>query len=102
MNCGIPIPTASESYQPFVSWQRACQVFFNRNGNEYGDFETRDRVISEAFKLYAYTQPEIATHLGLDRTTNSKIVSSIQLKNGTGCSTGWIPDHDMVVSGMTA
>ena len=45
------------------------------NGNKYGDPETRNRIIFEAFKLYAYTQSEIAIHLELDRTTISKIVN---------------------------
>jgi len=45
------------------------------NGNEFGDLEKRDRIIREAFKLYAYTQSEIAAFLGLNRTTISKIVS---------------------------
>ncbi|MCJ7500508.1 hypothetical protein MUP29_09650 [bacterium] len=45
------------------------------NGNELGDPEKRDRIIQEAFKLYAYTQSEIAAFLGLDRTTISKIVT---------------------------
>ena len=45
------------------------------NGNEFGDLEKRDRIIREAFKLYAYTQSEIAAFLGLDRTTISKIVT---------------------------
>lgn len=44
-------------------------------GCEYGDLETRNRISLDAFKLYAYTQSEIAAFLGLDRTTISKIVS---------------------------
>jgi len=35
------------------------------NGNEHGDFETRNQIIIEAFNFYAYTQSEIADHLGL-------------------------------------
>lgn len=45
------------------------------NGNEYGNLETRNRIIFDAFKHYAYTQSEIAAHLKLDRTTISKIVN---------------------------
>lgn len=45
------------------------------NGNEHGILEKRNRIICDAFKLYAYTQTEIADYLGLDRTTISKIVS---------------------------
>ena len=45
------------------------------NGNEHGDFEIRDQIISEAFKFLAYTQSEIAVHLGLHKTTISKIIS---------------------------
>ncbi len=45
------------------------------NGNEYGDLETRNRIVIEAFKLFAYTQSEIAAHLELDKTTISKIVN---------------------------
>ena len=45
------------------------------NGNELGDLEKRDRITHEAFKLYAYTQSEIAAFLGLDRTTISKIIT---------------------------
>ena len=49
------------------------QVLFN--GTEHGDLETRNQLIFKAFKLYAYTQPEIAAHLGLHKTTISKIAS---------------------------
>jgi REP element-mobilizing transposase RayT len=45
------------------------------NGNEFGDLVKRNRIIRDAFELYAYTQNEIAAFLGLDRTTISKIVS---------------------------
>jgi len=45
------------------------------NGNEYGDLETRNRIVIEAFKLFAYTQSEIAAHLELDKGTISKIVN---------------------------
>ncbi len=45
------------------------------NGSEFGDLEKRDRIIRDAFELYAYPQTEIATFLGLDRTTISKIAS---------------------------
>ena len=45
------------------------------NGNESGDLISRNQIISEAFKVYAYTQSEIAAHLGLHKTTISKIVS---------------------------
>ncbi len=47
------------------------------NGNEYGDLETRNRIVIEAFKLFTYTQSEIAAHLELDKTTISKIVNKI-------------------------
>jgi len=43
------------------------------NGNEYGDLETRNRIVIEAFKLFAYRQSEIAAHLELDKTTTSKV-----------------------------
>ena len=45
------------------------------NGNENGDLESRNQIILEAFKVYVYTQSEIAEHLGLHKTTISKIVS---------------------------
>jgi len=45
------------------------------NGNECGDLESRNQIIFEAFKVYAYTQSEIAVHLGLHKTTISKIAS---------------------------
>lgn len=45
------------------------------NGNEYGDLETRNKIVIKAFKLFAYTQSEIAGHLELDKTTISKIVN---------------------------
>jgi hypothetical protein len=44
------------------------------NGNECGDLESRNQIIFEAFKVYAFTQSEIAAHLGLHKTTISKIV----------------------------
>ena len=40
----------------------------------YGDLETRNRVIQDAFKLYAYTQSDIAAFLDLSRSAISKIV----------------------------
>jgi hypothetical protein len=43
--------------------------------NENGDLESRNQIISAAFKVYAYKQSEIAAHLGLHKTTISKIVS---------------------------
>jgi hypothetical protein len=45
------------------------------SGNENGDLESRNQIISAAFKVYVYTQSEIAAHLGLHKTTISKIVS---------------------------
>jgi hypothetical protein len=45
------------------------------NGTEYGDLETRNKIVIEAFKLFAYTQSEIGAHLELDKTTISKIVN---------------------------
>ena len=45
------------------------------NGIGYGDIETRNQIIFEAFNLFAYTQSEIADHLGLHKTTISKIAS---------------------------
>jgi len=45
------------------------------NGNEYGELETRNRIVIEAFKLFVYTQSEIGAHLELDKTTISKIVN---------------------------
>jgi len=54
------------------------------NGNKYGDLESRNQIIFEAFKVYAYTQSEIAAHLRLHKTTISKIISKNQLnKSGT-------------------
>ena len=44
------------------------------DGNEYGDLETRNRIILDAFKLYAYTQSEIAAFLELERSTISKVI----------------------------
>jgi DNA-binding MarR family transcriptional regulator len=49
--------------------------------NEYGLLDKRNRIICEAFKLYAYTQTEIADYLGLDRTTISKIVRKTNKKS---------------------
>ena len=43
------------------------------NGKENGDLETRNKIISEAFRLYAYTQSELADHLGLTRSAISQI-----------------------------
>ena len=43
------------------------------NGTEHGDLETRNQIIFAAFKLYTYTQAEIAAHLGSHKTTISKI-----------------------------
>jgi hypothetical protein len=58
--------------QRILSRPELCELF---NGKEEGDLESRDMIIRDAFKLYAYTQSEIAAYLGLDRTTISKIVS---------------------------
>lgn len=44
------------------------------NGREKGNLETRNRIIGDAFKLYAYTQSEIADFLGLSSSTISKII----------------------------
>ena len=41
---------------------------------KYGDLETRNRIIQDAFKLYAYTQSDIAVFLDLSRSAISKIV----------------------------
>ena len=43
------------------------------NGNECGDLDTRNRIIYDAFRLYAYTQSEIADFLGLSSSAISKI-----------------------------
>jgi hypothetical protein len=43
-------------------------------GNKYGDLETRNRIIRDAFKLYAYMQSEIAAFLELERSTISKVI----------------------------
>lgn len=44
------------------------------NGIEQGDLYTRNRIISDAFKLYAYTQSEIADFLGLSSSAISKVI----------------------------
>ena len=43
-------------------------------GYRYGDLETRNRIIKDAFKLYAYTQSELAAFLTLSRSAISKII----------------------------
>ena len=42
---------------------------------KYDDCINRDRIICNAYKLFAYTQSEIAHYLRMDSTTISKIVS---------------------------
>ena len=44
------------------------------NGITYGDFETRNNMIRDAYKLYAYTQTEIAAFLDISRSAVSKVV----------------------------
>ena len=44
------------------------------NGTEEGDFDTGNRIIRDAFKLYAYTQSEIADFLGLGSSAISKVI----------------------------
>jgi len=44
------------------------------NGKEEGDLEVRNRSICDAFKLYAYTQSDIADFLNLSRSAISKII----------------------------
>lgn len=44
------------------------------NGKEEGDLETRNKLIHEAFTLYAYTQSDIAEYLDLSRSSVSKII----------------------------
>jgi len=44
------------------------------NGNEEGNLDTRNRIIRDAFKLYAYTQSEIADFLSLSSSAISKII----------------------------
>jgi len=51
-------------------------------GFRYGDLETRNRIIQDAFKLYAYTQSDIAAFLDLSRSAISKVI----------CKTNW-PCH---------
>jgi len=62
-----PIPRT----QRILSRPQLKELF---NGYEYDDLKTRNKIISEAFKLYAYTQSELAAYLELNRTTISKIV----------------------------
>ena len=42
--------------------------------NEYGDLDTRNKIIYDAFKLYAYTQSEIADFLGISSSAISKAI----------------------------
>jgi len=44
-------------------------------GKQESDSLERDKIICDAFTLYAYTQSEIAAFLGVHRTTISRIVS---------------------------
>ena len=44
------------------------------NGNEEGNLENRNRIIRDAFKLYAYTQSEIADFLDLSSSAISKVI----------------------------
>lgn len=44
------------------------------NGTEKGDLDTRNRIILDAFKLYAYTQSEIADFLALSCSAISKVI----------------------------
>ena len=44
------------------------------NGNEEGNLDTRNRIIRDAFKLYVYTQFEIADFLSLSSSAISKII----------------------------
>jgi len=44
------------------------------NGNEKGNLATRNRIIRDAFQLYAYTQPEIADFMGLTSSAISKVI----------------------------
>jgi len=44
------------------------------NGNEEGNLNTRNRIICNAFKLYAYTQSEIADFLDLSSSAISKVI----------------------------
>ena len=67
-NCLGPVPRN----QRIISRPELKELF---NGNEYGDLETRNRIVIEALKLFAYTQSEIAAHLEQDKTTISKIVN---------------------------
>jgi len=41
---------------------------------EYDDLTTRNRIIADAFILYAYTQAEIATFFDISRSAISKII----------------------------
>ena len=58
--------------QRIISRPRIEELF---EGIRYNDLNNRDQIICKAYKLYAYTQSEIANYLGMDRTTISKIVS---------------------------
>ncbi|MCJ7499754.1 hypothetical protein MUP29_05820 [bacterium] len=44
------------------------------NGNEEGNLDTRNKIIQDAFKLYAYTQSDVAAFLYLSRSAISKII----------------------------
>jgi len=44
------------------------------NGNEEGNLDTRNSIIHDAFKLYAYTQSEIADFLNLTSSAISKVI----------------------------
>ena len=43
-------------------------------GVTYGDYATRNKIIKDAFKMYAYTQSEIAAFLEISRSAVSKVV----------------------------
>ncbi|MDT8395270.1 MAG: hypothetical protein RRA32_02330, partial [bacterium] len=43
-------------------------------GCKYGDLDTRNKIIQDAFKLYAYTQSDVAAFLNLSRSAISKII----------------------------
>jgi hypothetical protein len=44
------------------------------NGNEEGNLDTRNSIIHDAFKLYAYTQSEIADFLNFTSSAISKVI----------------------------
>jgi len=73
-----PILDVRQSLAPVVRKQRtlsrpSLEELFHKIG--YYEVGKRNRIITEAFRYYAYSQTEIAKFLGLDQSTISKITN---------------------------